>query len=195
MLVGFKARNHPQQLALNGAVDKVDDRCTPDDLWAAWDAEFGFTLDAAASDSNAKCGRYFTLENNGLDQSWAGERVWCNPPFSACPAWVEKAWLEISNGAELVVMLLPANRTEQGWWQTMVEPFRDRDPAFVTRFVARRINFATPGNPQARYNSSAPFGCVLLVWLTTARSDRSLIGRADSETTRKSGGGGSEGAP
>lgn len=35
-----------------------------------------------------------------------------------------------------------------------------------TRFVARRINFATPGNPDAKYHSSAPFGCVLLVWNT-----------------------------
>lgn len=27
-------------------------------------------------------------------------------------------------------MLLPANRTEQQWWQLMVEPFRDRAPDF-----------------------------------------------------------------
>jgi hypothetical protein len=25
-----------------------------------------------------------------------------------------------------IVMLLPNNRMEQGWWQRLVEPFRDR---------------------------------------------------------------------
>lgn len=160
--VGFKARNHPQQLNLGGADDKVDDRCTPDSVWLPLHAEFGFTLDAAASASNAKCDRYLTLADDGLAQSWAGERVWCNPPFSACVRWVEKAWAE--RDAQVIVMLLPANRTEQGWWQEMVEPFRDRGGLLTCRFLPRRINFATPGNPQARYTSSAPFGCVLLIW-------------------------------
>lgn len=165
-LVAFKAQNHPQQLRLRGAHDGVDDRCTPDDLWNGWHEEFAFTLDAASSHTNAKCERHYTLEDDGLAQPWRGERVWCNPPFSACPQWVEKAWYEITDGGcPLVVMLLPGNRTEQGWWQTMIEPFRDQPAALLsTRFIARRINFATPGNPDAKYHSSAPFGCVLLVW-------------------------------
>jgi phage N-6-adenine-methyltransferase len=161
-LVRFRARNHPQQVSLFGADDRVDDRCTPDWVWDPLDLEFAFTLDAAASTTNAKCPRYFTIEDDGLEQSWAGERVWVNPPFSACRAWVEKAWRE--SEAETIVMLLPANRTEQGWWQENVEPYRDRGERLSTRFVPRRISFATPGNPTARYRSSAPFGCVLLVW-------------------------------
>lgn len=68
--------------------------------------------------------------------------MWCNPPYSNCGEWVEKAWAE--QEAELVVMLLPANRTEQKWWQEMVEPFRDRpDSPLRTEFIAGRIRFIT----------------------------------------------------
>ena len=36
------------------------------------DAEFRFTLDAAASDGNHKCARYFTQSDDGLRQNWGG---------------------------------------------------------------------------------------------------------------------------
>jgi len=162
-LVGFKARNHPQQTLLRGSDDAVDERRTPLALWHPLDAEFGFTLDAAAASDNALCERYFTLEHDGLAQSWASERVWVNPPFSGCADWVLKAWEESAHAT--IVMLLPANRTEQRWWQEMVEPHRDRYLSSLrTRFLPGRINFASRDNPLGRYKSSAPFGCVLLIW-------------------------------
>lgn len=73
-------------------------------------------------------------------------------------------------------MLLPANRTEQRWWQREVEPYRDghamRDGcALTTRFLASRINFVDAGR---KYTSSAPFGCVFLIWepnMTTTQED------------------------
>lgn len=43
-------------------------------------AEFGFTLDAAADAQNHKCPRYYTREQDGLKQPWPGA-VWCNPPY------------------------------------------------------------------------------------------------------------------
>ena len=55
---------------------------TPKELFDKLNNEFKFTLDAAASDQNHKCERYFTIEEDGLKQNWAGERVWCNPPCS-----------------------------------------------------------------------------------------------------------------
>lgn len=163
-LVGRAAQNHPQQVAANGARDDVDDRWTPLHLWIPWNDRFGFTLDVAASDENHLCDRYFTLDDDGLAQSWTGERVWCNPPYSAMRAWVEKAWREVKDGCPLVVMLAPANRTEQRWWQESIEPFRDRGDVLSTEFLPRRINFASRDNLGAYYASSAPFGCVLLIW-------------------------------
>ena len=42
-----------------------------------------FTVDVAAAPHNTKCERFYTAEQDGLAQSWAGETVWCNPPYSS----------------------------------------------------------------------------------------------------------------
>lgn len=161
-LVGFRAQNHGQQVARRGALEKVDDRRTPRDLWDPWNREFCFTLDAAASDQNALCERYFTLADDGLSESWRGERVWCNPPYSDCAAWVAKANYE--GAADLIAMLLPANRTEQRWWQDFIEPHRD-ERGLSTRFLPGRIRFDTPPGTYADPRGNRPpFGCVLVIW-------------------------------
>jgi len=55
---------------------------TPQDLFDVLHAEFGFTLDPCATAENAKCPKFYTWEgHNGLWQSWAGERVFLNPPY------------------------------------------------------------------------------------------------------------------
>jgi phage N-6-adenine-methyltransferase len=52
---------------------------TPQHLFDQLAAEFGgFDLDPAATAQNAKCTRYFTRQDNGLSQPWAG-RVFLNP--------------------------------------------------------------------------------------------------------------------
>lgn len=164
MFPGFKARNHPQQTATRGAIDEVDDRGTSRLLFASIVRDYGpFTIDVAASAENTKCDRYYTIDDDGLSQDWAGERVWCNPPFSNLEPWVRKAWLEAE--AETIVMLLPANRTEQGWWQDLVEPYRDRAGSPLRlRFLRGRPRFVEPGMDRVLPNSRPPFGCCLLVW-------------------------------
>lgn len=139
-----------------------DVRETPPDLFAALDHRFAFTLDVCATSGNAKLPRFFTEAQDGLKQSWAGERVWCNPPFSNIVAWVEKAW---DSGAELVVMLVPATRTEQAWWQELIEPARDGRipdmlPRLRTEFLRGRTRFLKDGKQMG----SPKFGCVLLIW-------------------------------
>lgn len=163
-LVKFRAGNHPQQVAVNGAVDEIDDRETEPTFFAAVAHRFGgFTLDVAAAAHNAKCDRYYDREADGLVQSWAGERVWCNPPYSDLGAWVRKAWA--SPEAELIVMLLPANRPEQPWWQDHVEPFRDRPGSRLSvEFLRGRLRFIKHGATEIKPNERPPFGCCLLVW-------------------------------
>jgi phage N-6-adenine-methyltransferase len=168
-LIGFSAQNHPQQVANRRALDGVDDRRTPPEFWLPLHERHGFTVDAAASSENALLPRYWTRETDALQQSWRGERVWCNPPFSEVPVWVEKAWKAMRDeGAELVVMLLPANRTEQGWWQQHVEPFRDGDPVngvtLRTRFLRGRVRFIRPDWEKPAKGDRPPFGVVLLTW-------------------------------
>ena len=162
-LIGFRATNHPQQTRQGGADVDTDDRGTVAEVFDPLHARFGFTIDVAAAEHNAKLPRFFDRHDDGLAQSWAGERVWCNPPFSSIAPWVAKAWRE--SGAEVVVMLLPANRTEQGWWQTLVEPRRDRPGSPLTvEFMPGRPRFLAPGQTSIRSNERPPFGCCLLVW-------------------------------
>lgn len=160
-LVGFKPQNHPGQVKARGAKDKVDDRGTPLEWFDPVRARFDFTVDVAASSMNAKCARFFTIDDDGLSRSWEGERVWCNPPYSGIRAWVEKAWEEFDSGScDLIVMLLPANRTEQAWWQDLVEPYRDDGEGFTVEFIRRRLEFVQPGGERKH----VPFGCCLLIW-------------------------------
>lgn len=163
-LVGFSARNHPQQAVR----DAVDDRRTPRSLFDPLNARHRFTVDVAASATNRLCERYYDRNTDGLLRSWKGERVWCNPPFSRLEPWVAKAWQEMRAGCELVVMLLPANRCEQRFWQEWIEPFRDLtsgdDVQLRTRFVAGRPRFAAPDAPTPHKGDRPPFGCVLLTW-------------------------------
>jgi phage N-6-adenine-methyltransferase len=160
----FTARNHPQQVGRRGPAADVDDRGTHPSLFDPLHAQFHFTLDVAAAPHNAKCERYYTREQNGLALPWAGEMVWCNPPYSAIGPWVEKAWSEAPD-VRGIVMLLPANRTEQVWWQDGVEPFRDRPgSALRVEFLRGRHRFIQPGRTDVGPNERPPFGNCLLVW-------------------------------
>jgi len=166
-LTAFKARNHPQQVTR----DDVDDRRTPSDLFDRLHAEHGFTLDAAASDDNALLAEYCSIERSGLDLSWDSHVVWCNPPYSGIRPWIAKAWRAMILGdCKRVVMLLPANRCEQRFWQEEVEPYRDgpvrQGVTLRTHFIGRRVRFNGPDGERIRSskNSGPPFGCVLLTW-------------------------------
>jgi phage N-6-adenine-methyltransferase len=162
-LVGFKSTNHPQQTAVRGAKDDVDDRGTRWEEFNLISDRFGpFDLDVAAAPHNAKCETFYTREDDGLAQPWSG-RVWCNPPYSDLNAWVSKAWEELDN-CEIIVMLLPANRTEQKWWQEHVEPYRDQGGALHTQFLAGRMRFDRPQAVVGPKGDRPPFGCVLLIW-------------------------------
>src|SRR4051794_9057291 len=91
---------------------------TPQWLFDALDAEFGFELDVCASPEHAKCQRYFSPEIDGLSQPWTGV-CWMNPPYGRLIGrWVHKAHESSKIGA-LVCCLLPS-RTDTSWWHDYV---------------------------------------------------------------------------
>lgn len=166
-LAGFKANNHPQQTGKRGARDDVDDRGTDPEFFAKLNEHRRFTVDVAAAEHNAKCARYYTRDDDGLSQSWVDERVWCNPPYSDIRTWVQKAWDEWESVTppESIVMLLPANRVEQRWWQDLVEPHRDRGGSPLrVQFLPGRMRFDRPGWTPGPKGDRPPFGCCLLMW-------------------------------
>jgi phage N-6-adenine-methyltransferase len=131
-----------------------------------------FDLDVAADDEAHVCERYYTARENGLTQPWSG-RVWCNPPYSDIGPWVRRAWGAMfgRNAPEVVAMLLPANRSEQPWFQVEVEPYRDGrydgPVRLTTHYLPGRQSFGRPGNPLGVNVGSPEFGCVLLLWRRT----------------------------
>ena len=108
---------------------------TPDDLFSGLDVEFHFTLDPCATPDNAKCGRFYTREQDGLSQSWAGETVWVNPPYGrSMTKWIEKAQQEAETAEATTVLLIPA-RTNTRWWADLCMK------ATEIRFICGRPKF------------------------------------------------------
>lgn len=127
------------------------DWATPQAFFDLVNAEFGFTLDAAASLENAKCGRYYTEADDALNLGWSGV-IWCNPPYGREIAkWVRKGYAESQEGAT-VVMLIPA-RTDTAYWHDYVMR------AAEVRLLRGRLVF---GSGEARAN--APFPSALVVF-------------------------------
>lgn len=125
---------------------------TPQQFFDDLDNLFHFTLDACALPENAKCGNYYTPEQDGLLQPWAGT-VWCNPPYGRqIGKWVEKAYNSVASGDATVVMLLPA-RTDTKWFHDYCYINRYA----TVRFVRGRLKFGGCKNP-------APFPSMVVIF-------------------------------
>jgi len=122
---------------------------TPQGFFDALDTQYHFTLDPCATPRNAKCPKYFTKNDNGLAQSWSGERVFMNPPYGReISRWVKKAYEESLRGT-LVVCLLPA-RTDTRW-------FHDYCTKGRINFLRGRLKFGDSKN-------SAPFPSMVVIF-------------------------------
>jgi hypothetical protein len=119
---------------------------TPPDLYRALDAEFGFNLDPCPTDSVW----------DGRLQSWAGRRVFCNPPYGRGIG----TWLAKGPEADIAVFLLPA-RTDTGW-------FHDHAlRAHEIRFFRGRLRFEANGTvarPEGWLGNAAPFPSMLVIY-------------------------------
>ena len=123
---------------------------TPQTFFDVWAARFVFELDVCADAGNAKCSRFFSVDDDGLAQSWAPAVCWMNPPYGReIGKWVRKACEESRRGAT-VVCLLPA-RTDTAWWHDYVIPHAE-----VT-FVRGRLKFGSA-------KAGAPFPSAVAVF-------------------------------
>ena len=98
---------------------------TPPEVYATLDAEFHFSLDPCPA-QGALTGY------DGLRMSWAGNRVFCNPPYRRGQIAI---WLARAREAAVAVYLLPV-RTTPAWWHDHALK------ADEIRFFKKRLRFS-----------------------------------------------------
>lgn len=127
----------------------TDEWATPIKFYEELNKEFKFTLDPCATKENHKCDKYFSKNENGLEQSWVGHRVFMNPPYGReISKWVEKAYNENKKGT-FIVCLLPA-RTDTRWFHNYI--YKQHE----IRFLKGRLKFNDG-------KQSAPFPSMIVI--------------------------------
>jgi site-specific DNA-methyltransferase (adenine-specific) len=92
---------------------------TPQYLFDLMDKEFGpFTLDAAANSENAKCDKFYSIEDDGLSKSWVGETVFVNWPYGRKYnlKWAQKIYKEAMLDKKCKKVALVAARIDTVWF-------------------------------------------------------------------------------
>jgi site-specific DNA-methyltransferase (adenine-specific) len=116
---------------------------TPPDLKEALEKEFAFDLDP--------CTPGQTWDGTAI--SWAGRRVFCNPPYGR---GMEK-WLAKGPEADVAVFLIPA-RTDTAW-------FHDHAlKASEIRFFRGRLKFVENHVSPRDGQDAAPFPSMLVIY-------------------------------
>ncbi len=127
---------------------KTDLWATPQKFFDKYNDIYNFTLDVCANDDNAKCTKYFTIEDNGLAHTWVGV-CWMNPPYGReIGEWMKKAYESSLQGAT-VVCLVPS-RTDTKWWH-------DYAMKGKIEFIKGRLKFGDAKN-------SAPFPSAIVIF-------------------------------
>ncbi|EHW9886055.1 DNA methylase [Escherichia coli] len=129
---------------------------TPPLLFKNLHHEFGLTLDGAASKHDALLPRFTDDIHN---QSWDGERVFCNPPYSDIPSFLIKA-----SEADLAVFLIPY-RPHTTYW---LEHIFTNPLCHEIRILHRSVRYLPP----AGHNGlvvRAPFPAAVVVFKKESR--------------------------
>ena len=127
-----------------------DEWATSQDFYDGLNAKYNFTLDPCADATNAKCSKFYTMNDDGLTKDWGGETVFCNPPYSKAKEWMQKAYEEGKKPNTRILMLVAA-RTDTKFFHDYC---MKADKIF---FVKGRLKFGGSQN-------SAPFPSMVVVF-------------------------------
>ena len=137
---------------------KTDMWSTPQEFYDKLNDEFNFTLDPCATEDNAKCDNFFTVDDDGLKQDWSGNIVFCNPPYGrVIKDWVKKSYEESLKNNTTVVMLIPS-RTDTIYFHEFIYGKAE------IRFIKGRLKFGDAKN-------SAPFPSIVVIYRNNEVSD------------------------
>lgn len=135
---------------------------TPVDVFAALDAEFNFTIDAAANADNCLLPRYYGVggeREDALTDPWDTNEVYfCNPPYGRMQrAFVQQGYDLLGRGGTSA-FLLPARTDtklfhELCWNRLLNRPYM----GVSVRFLKGRLTFQ--GAP-----TSAPFPSMVVIF-------------------------------
>lgn len=129
---------------------------TPKKFFDELNEEFNFTLDPCCTHENAKCEKHYTIEDNGLEQDWGGETVFCNPPYSVKgrqDPWIRKCYEESLKPNTTVVALIPA-RTDTARFHDYIYGKAE------IRFLRGRLYYEINGEPMDR----PPYPSMVCIW-------------------------------
>lgn len=86
---------------------------TPQEIVEWMESEFGeYDLDAAASQENAVCEKFYSKETNCLKRWWGSNKhVWLNPPYSNPTPFIKKAIEQMEHNNQIDVLLPADNST------------------------------------------------------------------------------------
>ncbi len=133
-----------------------DDWRTPYRLFRNLHREFGFSMDGAATKHDTLLPRFTDDIHN---QSWVGEKVFCNPPYSDIPSFLLKA-----SEADLVVFLIPY-RPQTIYW---LKHIFTNPLCHEIRILHRAVKYLPP----AGHNGlvvRAPFPAAIVIFRTEPR--------------------------
>jgi hypothetical protein len=124
---------------------------------AAREVMGGIDLDPAScemANQTVKAKRYYTVEDDGLEQEWYG-RVWLNPPYSADNSqpngkksgirrWVDRLVKEYGLGHISQAIALLTSQANNSWFQPLWE--------YPICFPVQNVRFFTPHGRCAKSN-------------------------------------------
>lgn len=130
---------------------------TPKEIFLPLHDCFGFTLDGAATKEHALlprfCGEGSDISTDGLKCSWAGEKIFINPPFKQLGDWIRKAYMEtrkLCDVAVLVSLVAPSTK----YWHLVEQA----DCVYLCR---PRIQFL-PATDTIKMNSNPRESCIIV---------------------------------
>ena len=111
-------------MALATMRDTTDWQFEPD-LFKSYDIHYGpFDVDACADNEgqNAQCEHFWSPNNSYAQHSWAGTKVWCNPPFEEIAAVLSHAMASYYEAPQKTkALLVLPDWPDARWWQIMID--------------------------------------------------------------------------